>query len=496
MVENVRIPKSVEDEVGEGRGSSRLAAHILEWWVLSWLQVGSNLDVLKEHLMQVLGHIKLSCIPTYQSGKRQRNHTAPVESLSLMQDTIITQVNTDRRMAFWIANLCDFLCNLQWTISVINEKEKERGDQERLKKETMDSIGSREFSKAMLVILQLRTDVTRVIEEIYRAWLAELFHYYSRLGIPALLDHQGLTGFSTDIPLKNNPQLPPSASPSLRLFMLPFSRLAVPSRMPSSPSSHTTTMLAPTIEDLVGSLEGLADALESCSLQSEISVQIFLSVISNITSAALNQLLFRRNYASWKRGIQIQYNISRLEEWANLVHSKRPNYFFSRSTLPSPLSPIARNNPDHEIDLDPNHDYSAIKTVSSPLVPIEPLIQAVKLLQLAKTRVAADLDALLEACPKLNLAQVRKILSLYVPDAYEDGPVAPEILRALTLRIQKKQQDTQEVLVETFSELQAHSVPLQLSIKPIEPVTFSELPTPLVPPHLWKVFALVDARQR
>jgi myosin-5 len=359
-------------------------------------------------------------------------------------------VSTDRKLAFWIANLFDFLCFLQWAVSDLNDSDQTPTDGQ--------------LSQNMLVLLQLRTDVARVIEELYRAWMTDLFRFHSRLGIAALLDHQGLTGFTSEQNGKAEPQS------SLKMLMLPFARAI-------AGESGITGKRGAGIDDLVAALEELADAMESCHLQAEIAIQLLSSVISNFCAAAFNQILLRKNYASWKRGIQIQYNLSRLEEWANTLQAKNPGYFFSPSALPSPTS------------------YSNVAaTTTSPLLQIEPLIQAVKLLQLAKTRVASDLDVLLEACPKLNVVQIRKILSVYVPDVYEDGPVSPEVLRGLTMRIQQQQYEDKERLVETLPELQPQNLPLQLSIKPVEPARFSAIPTAAVPPHLWKIFALVDSK--
>ncbi|PJF18392.1 hypothetical protein PSACC_01809, partial [Paramicrosporidium saccamoebae] len=441
VVETARIPKTPDERAM--KSLARIPCRIFERWISSWLKVGSSPELVKSYLDRVLSHIKLNCIAVHDNfvmnGRRGTTSTSTVG------------ISADRKLAFWIANLFDFLCFLQWAVSDLNDSDQTPTDGQ--------------LSQNMLVLLQLRTDVARVIEELYRAWMTDLFRFYSRLGIAALLDHQGLTGFTSEQNGRTEPQS------SLKMLMLPFAR-AIAGEL------GVTGKRGAGIDDLVAALEELADAMESCHLQAEIVIQLLSSVISNFCSAAFNQILLRKNYASWKRGIQIQYNLSRLEEWANTLQAKHPGYFFSPSTLPSPTS----------------HSNVAA-TTTSPLLQIEPLIQAVKLLQLAKTRVASDLDVLLEACPKLNVVQIRKILAVYVPDVYEDGPVSPEVLRGLTMRVHQQQYEDKdrEQLVETLPELQPQNLPLQLSIKPVEPVCFSAIPTAAVPPHLWKIFALVDS---
>lgn len=448
VVERAKIPRTPDERAI--KSISRLPCRIFERWILCWLRVGSNPTIVKSFLERVLHHVKLNCT-SVQSHliNRGRSQTVPHEGGSIT-------VSADRRLSFWIANLFEFLGFLQWAVSDVNDSDSDGRDQ--------GEGQNGALSERILTLLQLRTDVARVVEELYRAWLTDLFRQLSKLGVAALLDHQGLTGFTSDP--QQHPQEPQS---SLKLLMIPFAKLTTGGGLGER---------LPGIDDLVESLDELADSMEASHLHPEIAIQLFSSVISHFCAAAFNQLLLRKNYATWKRGIQIQYNLSRLEEWANTLQAKNPGYFFSSSTAASPTGLIPS---------------SMAATTTSPLWQIEPLIQAVKLLQLAKTKVATDLDLLLEAAPRLNLAQIRKILSVYVPDAYEDGPVSPEVLRGMTARIQQVQYELKGQLVETLPEPQPLSLPLQLSMRPVTPVPFSSLPTAAVPPHLWKIFALIDS---
>ncbi|KAJ2713242.1 Myosin type-2 heavy chain 1 [Coemansia spiralis] len=97
----------------------------------------------------------------------------------------------------------------------------------------------------------------------------------------------------------------------------------------------------------------------------------------------------RRNFCSWKRGMQIQYNLTRIEEWCktHTVHDATRN--------------------------------------------LDRLLQLVKLLQLQKST-EQDIDIMFEVCDLLNPSQIRKLLTIYAVSDYENpivGPVMNEVSR-------------------------------------------------------------------
>src|SRR5690606_17596061 len=114
-------------------------------------------------------------------------------------------------------------------------------------------------------------------------------------------------------------------------------------------------------EVFIDSLESLVSAMIAADLQSEIAEQLLNALFSHIFAISFNELLMRKAYATWRRGIQIQYNLSQLEDWASrLRHLKQ--------------------------------------WVQGPPIPqSETLLQAVKLLQLAKSATTEDIPVILEA---------------------------------------------------------------------------------------------------
>ena len=419
-----------------------IPAKVFSLWILSWLRVGSNSNLVQSYLAQILNNVKM----VLMGSNPQRRPS----------ELVGRPVDADAKIAFWIANLFDFLCFLQYAVVDTMEHQKDPAEAP---------------SDQMAILMQLRTDVARAVEELCRVWLADLFRTLLKMGVSALLDYQGLSGFGSD---QASPVI--AGKSSLRLLIRPF--------MTTGGARNNSVREQCSIDDLVNTLGRLAQVMKTSHLQQELAMQIMTAVMTNICSSSFNQLILRKNYATWKRGIQIQYNISRLEEWATTLNANHPSFFFSASTLTSPItSPVSGGG--------------SFVSSGSPLVCIEPLVQAVKLLQLAKTRAASDIDILIAACPRLRLAQIRKILSVYVPDIYEDGPVAPEVLRALTLRIEEQEKEREKgETMETLPEVQPQILPLQLSIRPMPPTAFEKLPSNVVPPLLWKIFALLNSAEQ
>ncbi len=288
----------------------------------------------------------------------------------------------------------------------------------------------KKMTTSLLGLLQMRSEAARTVEELYRYWLAELCKWFGRLGPAAILDHQGLQGYTAD-----------QAKGGSRFLS------ALLGRRTSNPALST--------EVFIDSLDALLGAMIAADLQQEISEQLLNAVFSHIFAISFNELLMRKAYATWRRGIQIQYNLSQLEDWATRLR----------------------------------HDKSWI--VGPPIPQSEPLLQAVKLLQLAKSATTEDIPVIIEACPSLNAHQIRRILSVYVPDEFEDGPVCPSLMRAMALRCQQDEQanSASDLMIP---EVRPDSDPLQLSIRPRSPSKSEMLPVAYVPPTLWKLLMLAD----
>ncbi|XP_042369881.1 unconventional myosin-Vb [Plectropomus leopardus] len=145
---------------------------------------------------------------------------------------------------------------------------------------------------------------------------------------------------------------------------------------------------APTMAAVLRELGALHAALSRQALPPTQMDQAFHQLTYHISASALNSLLLRKDMCCWSRGMQIRYNVSLLEEWLR-----------SRSLL-----------------------------TGGAAATLEPLIQAVQLLQAGK-KTEAEAQALVQTCTALSSQQIVKILTLYTPNSDLDERVTLNFIR-------------------------------------------------------------------
>jgi myosin-5 len=69
------------------------------------------------------------------------------------------------------------------------------------------------------------------------------------------------------------------------------------------------------MDNLLSLLNGVYKAMKAFYLEDTIVTQTVTELLRLVGVTAFNDLLMRRNFLSWKRGLQINYNITRIEEW-------------------------------------------------------------------------------------------------------------------------------------------------------------------------------------
>uniref|UniRef100_A0A7N8X9B5 Methyl-CpG binding domain protein 3b n=1 Tax=Mastacembelus armatus TaxID=205130 RepID=A0A7N8X9B5_9TELE len=177
-----------------------------------------------------------------------------------------------------------------------------------------------------------------------------------------------------------------------------------------------------TMASVLRELGALHTALSRQALPPTLMEQAFHQLTYLISATALNSLLLRKDICCWSRGMQIRYNVSLLEEWLR-----------SRGLQAG----------------------GAVGT-------LEPLIQAVQLLQAAK-KTDADAGALVQTCTTLSSQQVGPfILTLYTPHSDLDERVTLNFIR------------TVQGLLKGRSEGQPPQ--LLMDVRRVFPVTFPYLP--------------------
>lgn len=132
----------------------------------------------------------------------------------------------------------------------------------------------------------VKHDLESLEFNIYHTWMKVLKKKLFKMIVPAIIESQSLPGFVT--------------SESNR-----FLGKLLPSN--NSP--------AYSMDDLLSLLNGVFKAMKSYYLEDSIIGQAITELLRLVGVTAFNDLLMRRNFLSWKRGLQINYNITRIEEW-------------------------------------------------------------------------------------------------------------------------------------------------------------------------------------
>ncbi|XP_029285478.1 unconventional myosin-Vb [Cottoperca gobio] len=249
------------------------------------------------------------------------------------------------------------------------------------------------------------SDLTRALSDLciqaYQQLLSITEKRLQNLIVPALLESETIPGLSGS---------------ALKLGM---------SRKRTGSDPRTVGGDAPTMAAVLRELGALHTALSHQALPSTQMEQAFHQLTYLISASALNSLLLRKDMCSWSRGMQIRYNVSLLEEWLR-----------GRGLL-----------------------------TGGAVVTLEPLIQAVQLLQAGK-KTEEEAKALVRTCTALSSQQIVKILTLYTPNSDLDERVTLNFIRSV------------QGLLKGCSGGQPPQ--LLMDVRRVFPVTFPYLPPPVL----------------
>jgi myosin-5 len=177
--------------------------------------------------------------------------------------------------SFWLSNvnqlLCIFATAIERDISVIGRC--------RLPpiQRNAENIAALDKIKNEMGILRTR---------IYQGWMKELKKRVSNMVVPAIIENQSLPGYICD--------------QSGGLW---------------SSWAKSLSSVSITIDQLVNFLSKLDTTMKWYKIEEALSRQILTELIRYMGVSAFNHLILRKNFCTWKRGVQIQYNVSRLEEF-------------------------------------------------------------------------------------------------------------------------------------------------------------------------------------
>jgi myosin-5 len=169
--------------------------------------------------------------------------------------------------AFWLSNVHEMLSFVFLAEDWYEAQKTENYEYDRLLEIVKHDLESLEFN-------------------IYHTWMKVLKKKLYKMIVPAIIESQSLPGFVTSetnrflgklLPSNNNP--------------------------------------AYSMDNLLSLLNGVYKAMKAFYLEDAIVTQTVTELLRLVGVTAFNDLLMRRNFLSWKRGLQINYNITRIEEW-------------------------------------------------------------------------------------------------------------------------------------------------------------------------------------
>ncbi|KAK9481064.1 P-loop containing nucleoside triphosphate hydrolase protein [Lipomyces japonicus] len=258
--------------------------------------------------------------------------------------------------AFWLSNVHEMLSFVYLAESSVVSQQK-------------NDVGDVELEEYILLLSVVKHDLENLEFNIYHTWMKELKKILYGMIIPAVIESQSLPGFTT--------------SESTRFF----------NKLLNSTSTPLHSM-----DDLLKFFNRIHRAMEAYFLEYQVIKQVVHELLKLVGVTSFNDLLSRRNFLSWKRGLQISYNITRIEEWCK------------------------------------SHDVA-----DGPL-KLEHLMQATKLLQLKKATIG-DIEIIYDICWTLSPTQIQKLISQYHVADYEH-PISPEILKAIASKALQTEHDT------------------------------------------------------
>lgn len=132
----------------------------------------------------------------------------------------------------------------------------------------------------------VKHDLESLEFNIYHTWMKVLKQKLHKMIVPAIIESQSLPGFVT---------------PESSRFL------------PKLLQSNTGPVYS--MDNLLSFLNNVFKAMKAYFLEDSIISQTITELLRLVGVTAFNDLLMRRGFLSWKRGLQINYNITRIEEW-------------------------------------------------------------------------------------------------------------------------------------------------------------------------------------
>ncbi|KAF2404555.1 putative myosin heavy chain [Trichodelitschia bisporula] len=299
--------------------------------------------------------------------------------------------------AFWLSNVHEMLSFVFLAEDWYEQQKTDNYEYDRLLEIVKHDLESLEFN-------------------IYHTWMKVLKKKLHKMIVPAIIESQSLPGFVTN---EGNRFL---------------------GKLLASSSTPAYSM-----DNLLSLLNNVYRAMKAYYLEDSIITQTVTELLRLVGVTAFNDLLMRRNFLSWKRGLQINYNITRIEEWCK------------------------------------SHD------MPEGTLQLEHLMQATKLLQLKKATLN-DIEIIQDICWMLSPNQIQKLLNQYLVADYEQ-PINGEIMKAVASRVTEKS----DVLLLTAVDME-DSGPYEIAEPRVITALETYTPSWLQIPRLRRLAEIVSAQ--
>ncbi|KAG0202034.1 Myosin type-2 heavy chain 1 [Mortierella sp. GBA30] len=310
----------------------------------------SNLPLIKE-IMFPAHLIGLLTTQMWKYGFIKESERLMINVMQVIQQQSMAIVGDDTIIpcAYWLSNVHELL-----SLICISEQEITR---EELVARCGDDYDWAEYEQ---LVSTVKYELECLEYNIFHVWMKSLKKQLNKMIIPAIIESQALPGFITN--------------DSGRFFNKLIG------------SGPTFSM-----DDLLMLFNKIWKAMSCYYVEHSVVRQVMTELLKMVGVTGFNDLLMRRNFCTWKRAMQIQYNITRIEEWCK------------------------------------GHD------LPEGTLQLEHLMQATKLLQLKKAS-HNDIEIIYDVCWMLTPTQVQKLVQNYMIADYE-VPVSPDLIKAIAMRV-------------------------------------------------------------
>ncbi|KAG8732054.1 Myosin type-2 heavy chain 1, partial [Ceratobasidium sp. 423] len=387
-------PEEIYDDPGEERirllpDLDRLDAEVYEGLILG-LKIPSPTSANAPSLKEVLfpaNLISLISNEMWRYGMIGESKRFLANTMQTVQAHVMSFTGEDAIVpgVFWLSNVHEvhsFVCSAE--------------------ADMMQGIGptsesaSYDWTTYQHLIQMVKSDLDSLEYNIYHSWMVETKKRLSKMIIPALIETQSLPGFII-------------SEGAGRLF----NRLL-----------NQNTTPAYNVDDVLNLLNKVLKSLKSFFMEESVIQQVVTELLKLVGVTSFNDLLMRRNFCSWKRAMQIQNNIVRIEEWCN----------------------------SHEMP--------------EGTLQLEHLMQATKLLQLKKAT-QADIDIIYDVCWILTPSQIQRMCANYFVADYEN-PISPDILKLVAQRVQPNDKKDHLLLTPENEDVAPYELPLPREVAGLE----------------------------